>query len=735
MRPHALLTPAAALMARLTYARKFALIGLVLLAPAALALRAYWSQQGAQIAFSAKERVGMVYLRPANDLAVELVRTRALAVRARLGDAEAAAALPAAVTRVRSGLTAVDRAEAATGAGLETTKPWRALRARVAAATGAQPRSAQEAFDAYAPAIAASLALVTQVANGSNLILDPDLDTYYLMDALITKLPVAADTAGQATDLQLIVSAGGSIAQRIALAGAQGTLGSTMAAMGGGYETAFTHTIRTSLRSELAGSLGAATAATTAVVKGVDPTGTRKAPPGVADRGARGVDAVAKLEAQTTPRLDELLKARVDRLSSARMRLVWIFAAALVLALYLLLGLFVSVRTAVAQISDRLRSLGERDTTALRAGLEAISRRDLSVAVVALTEPIANPARDELGEVARAVNAVRADTAASVDAYNDTRAALADAIGRVARGAASVSDTSRDAAAASEQTHRAVVEIAAALGDVAQGAEVQVQRTGSARATTDEVTTATRQGVADARETVAAAERTREAAAAGGRAVDEVFEAMRAVGESSAGAAETIRGLSASSDDIGGIAATITRIAEQTNLLALNAAIEAARAGESGRGFAVVAEEVRKLAEESEQAAASIAGRIEEIQAVTARTAAVIEAGAQRTAAGAVSVDGARAAFTLVGASVDDMAARVEGIAAAIAQIADRAARVDRDIDEVTSVAELTSAASQQVSATTQETTAAAQQIALSVGGLAETAAELSQLVEAFTLG
>ena len=78
---------------------------------------------------------------------------------------------------------------------------------------------------------------------------------------------------------------------------------------------------------------------------------------------------------------------------------------------------------------------------------------------------------------------------------------------------------------------------------------------------------------------------------------------MRAVEESSAEAAQTIRGLSERSDAIGGIAATITGIAEQTNLLALNAAIEAARAGESGKGFAVVAEEVRRLAEDAEQAA------------------------------------------------------------------------------------------------------------------------------------
>lgn len=79
-------------------------------------------------------------------------------------------------------------------------------------------------------------------------------------------------------------------------------------------------------------------------------------------------------------------------------------------------------------------------------------------------------------------------------------------------------------------------------------------------------------------------------------------------------ASEAVDILAVKSGEIAGIVDLITGISDQTNLLALNAAIEAARAGEAGRGFAVVAEEVRKLAEESRQAATHIAEMIVEVQ-------------------------------------------------------------------------------------------------------------------------
>jgi methyl-accepting chemotaxis protein len=216
--------------------------------------------------------------------------------------------------------------------------------------------------------------------------------------------------------------------------------------------------------------------------------------------------------------------------------------------------------------------------------------------------------------------------------------------------------------------------------------------------------------------------------------VTRVAEAMAAVRESSQAATTAITQLGEKSDQIGGITRTITAIAEQTNLLALNAAIEAARAGESGRGFAVVAEEVRKLAEESQQAAATISALITQIQAETAATVSVVRDGTARSTQSTEVVEEAREAFLALGESVGDMSGRVEEITAVVTEIASGARIVYSTMDAAAAIAEESSAAAEEVSASAHETSASTELFAASASELAASADGLAELVGRFRL-
>jgi methyl-accepting chemotaxis protein len=210
--------------------------------------------------------------------------------------------------------------------------------------------------------------------------------------------------------------------------------------------------------------------------------------------------------------------------------------------------------------------------------------------------------------------------------------------------------------------------------------------------------------------------------------------AMRSVRDSSAAVSGAITELASKSEQIGAIVQTITGIAEQTNLLALNAAIEAARADEQGRGFAVVAEEVRKLAEESQQAAQEISGLIAAIQQETGNAVEVVEDGARRTEEGVEVVERTRDSFARIDTAVDDTSSRIEQIAAVAQQISASTEMMQQGIDEVAAVTEESSASSEQVSASSEQTSASAQEIAASAQEHSGNAEALNRLVAQFKL-
>ncbi|WP_281745443.1 methyl-accepting chemotaxis protein [Thermanaerovibrio acidaminovorans] len=196
------------------------------------------------------------------------------------------------------------------------------------------------------------------------------------------------------------------------------------------------------------------------------------------------------------------------------------------------------------------------------------------------------------------------------------------------------------------------------------------------------------------------------------------------------GVADAVVKLNDQASQIGSIVNTISQIADQTNLLALNAAIEAARAGEAGKGFAVVAEEVRKLAEESNQAAKSIgelAGAIISGTSYAVKTAtsgvSVAQAAEEETRAMREQIDGVLNAIGEIvsqiqnvaataqeqSASAQEMAASIDRLAVGIGSLKDVAARISQVVDQISRNSDLLKASSDDLYRFSEEFTRAIQ--------------------------
>lgn len=227
---------------------------------------------------------------------------------------------------------------------------------------------------------------------------------------------------------------------------------------------------------------------------------------------------------------------------------------------------------------------------------------------------------------------------------------------------------------------------------------------------------------------------TSDKAATGNSVVRKAVDEMQAISSKVTEAADVVNSLGVKSGEIGEIVALITNIAAQTNLLALNAAIEAARAGEQGRGFAVVADEVRKLAEQSSDAAGKISGLVSEIQKETTKAVKTMNDGTVAVHDGITMVNSAGEAFQDILQGVNDFSKQAQAVADVVEKVGASTETIVSSIMEVANIPKEIAGSLENVVAGTEEQSASMEEIRRAATALAQMATDFQGSVTMFKI-
>ncbi len=182
-------------------------------------------------------------------------------------------------------------------------------------------------------------------------------------------------------------------------------------------------------------------------------------------------------------------------------------------------------------------------------------------------------------------------------------------------------------------------------------------------------------------------------------------------------AAQVIDGVENDSKNIGSILDVIRGIADQTNLLALNAAIEAARAGEQGRGFAVVADEVRTLAQRTQDSITEIEKMIKNLQEGSYDAVTVMQESQQTAAESVERVSVIAEALNQINQNIDSINKMSSQIAISAEEQSRMASEINQNISSITEGAEVNNQESQKVSDASQEMAGVAESLTLAIAG------------------
>lgn len=327
---------------------------------------------------------------------------------------------------------------------------------------------------------------------------------------------------------------------------------------------------------------------------------------------------------------------------------------------------------------------------------------------------------DEIGELSRSLL--------------DMRSSLRSLMREVSSSAEQLAASSEELTASAEQSAQVSTQVAMSITKVAEGSDKQVMALDQVTEKVEQIVENINTLTQNTGDVAAHSDDTAIQAMKGNQAVQTAVEQMNSIEQAVGISAQVIEGLGERSKEIGQIVDTISGIAGQTNLLALNAAIEAARAGEQGKGFAVVAEEVRKLAEQSQDAAKHIAALISQIQVDTKNAVTTMQKGTQEVALGTKIVNDSGELFHEIATRITQVNQKIKEAQDSVVEISSGSKQITHSTQDIHGLSKIASEEAQNVSAATQQQSASMHEMSTASRSLAVLAQKLQNAISKFKM-
>jgi methyl-accepting chemotaxis protein len=676
--------------------RAFILIGLLFLVPVALLIYNTYQQSQADLSSLAKEREGVKYLAPARELWRQITLHRGAFNPLLNNDAATVAKREPVRKKVEEQIASLTKTLTDKDQTLDLgeeinniNKYWSELKANI------EKMDEPENFSAHNKLLDQIQTMTVTVADASTLTLDTALDSYYLQDTFVNRLPAVLTQIGLARRLAGEVAAKKAVGleDKLTYTNLQRLLPLVSNSVADGYKRAL------SSNEQLSANIGGEVGLTNSSMKDVmEVLKTRLFETAKIDISTdevrslinKNADSVYAIGDKTLMQLDNIL---AQRYSAVQKKFYTTLGLAALVSLLGLAGLALLARGAI-------RNAKARDEQSKKA--EAENKKN-QAAILQLLNEMGSLADGDLTVKAMVTEDI---TGAIADSMNYTIEELRVLVKGVNGASQRVTDRTNLAQQVSER-----------LLDATDRQSREIEET---TAQVLRVAQSINQVSVNAGESAKVAQRSLEASEKGAGAVQNTIKGMNEIRDQIQETSKRIKRLGESSQEIGEIVELIAGITEQTNVLALNAAIQAASAGEAGRGFSVVAEEVQRLAERSGEATKQIGAIVKTIQADTHDAVVAMEKSTQGVVEGARLSDSAGQALSEIGQVSKQLAALIQSISKATIDQVSATNGVAKNMRDILSI--------------TKQTTEGTKETADSVLDLATLAGELKGSVSGFKL-